>query len=411
MEKSSYPVVTERVLAPIAPKRLFGRAPRRSATEIPEPLSGHYRVYRTRGQYILDGDTLSFDSPTVLEATHVSVVDTTVDTEVAVELPLPSRDGSIFTLRVVFLCTVGDPVEVVRAGGQSAASLLSGYLRSHQRIFEIGLDFAVDELNDVRRKLSAQVRAYATVSPPELHGMTAHLASVEVSTPEELAVFHDQLRATQRSELLDDMKERHQQLREQRGNNHLRQLDADRRERDRAELLRTTEAVGTDPFAALTLAHASGELSAKEFAEKLVAIREQEVAQDLEDLRDRIRHDRQREQRQLEARHESERERWSAERDDHRQQALWDREKLRLESASYAKEIDAKLAVLRELAQRGQLDMVSLRLDKFVNEMLARSEPPALESTAEEQLPAIGAPGEAPVEDEPDDERPAKVEA
>lgn len=458
MNDVSYPVVTERVLAPVAPKKLFGKGPTRRADEVPEPLAGHCLVYRTRGQYTVDTYCLPPDSPTVVEATHVSVVDTTVDTKIAVELPLPSRDASFFTLRVTFLCTVDDPAEVVRAGGQSAESLLAGYLRGHQRIFEIGLDYGVDDLNDVRRKLSAQVRAYSEVNPPDLRGMKTNLASVEVSTPDDVIEFHDQLRAKQRdyvvkteelvnSEHLDDIKEQQQYRREQRSSEHTRRLDADQREHHRTELRRTAEAVGTDPFAALTLAHTTGEVGAKEFAEKISSIREKEIEQDREDLRNRIQYDRQHENRrwaaeredrrketeqralthetelrQLEASKEFERERirakwdakiarqraeWEADEANRVQVGTWAHEEKQIEREAMERKILAKMEVLREFAKHGQLDMLNLKLDEVANDMLA------IESKSDESAPAVTQPEAEPASDdgEPDDDRTTRVEA
>ncbi|PPK70409.1 hypothetical protein V5P93_000710 [Actinokineospora auranticolor] len=491
MDKQTYPVVNERALAPVSPKRLFGKAPRRSSTEVPVPMVGQCLVYRTHGQYTLDTANLPLDSATVVEAAHVSLVDITPDTEVPVEVPLPSKDGSFFTMRVTFLCTVEDPVEVVRAGGSNAAHMLTGYLRGHQRNFEIGLNYAIDHINDVRLKLSAQVRAYATVSPPGLQGMRTSLASVEVRTPDEVVEFQGKMRATQRdhavrteeltnSEMLDDLKERHQQRREQRGGTHLREMDAAQKEHERTELQRTAEAVGMDPFAVLTLAYTSGKIDAKEFADRAAAVREDEIAQDREDMRNRVQYDRQRDtqrwdaeredlkqeleqrrialddqRRELAARNDFDRERersrwdaeredikhqqemqrrreldhaeanreferdlerarWEAERADRLQDAKWDREDRRLARESGFKEVEAKLEVLRELAKHGQLDMLNLRLDKFVNDLLGQRHTPTIESKESAETTAITASDDEPVDDDgefDDEERNTKVEA
>jgi hypothetical protein len=468
MDQQTYPVIDERVLAPITPKKFFSRASRRSDGEIPVPMTGQCLVYRVNGQYTLDSFGLTLDSPTVVEATHVSVVDTADGVEVLAEVSLPSMDGSFFTARVTFLCTVEDPVEVVRSGGLSAANALSGYLRGDQRIFEIGLDFAIDDINEVRRKLSARVRAYVTLSPPDIKGVRTSLASVEVNTPNEVRELNDKLRATQHdyavrteefqnSELLDDLKEKHQQLREERGGRHARDMDAAQKEHQRAEVNRTAEAVGMDPFAVLTLAYTSGKIDEKEFADRAAEIREREIAQDREDVRDRVQYDRQRELRRweaerddlkrevedrrveleaerreliarndfnregernrwqaaredvrhlqevqrrreldrVEADHEFEREReraaWGVESTDRLQKAEWAREDKRLERQAEFKEVEAKLKVLSELAKHGQLDMLNLRLDKFVNDMLGQRHTPSIESEAAEDKPAITA--------------------
>jgi hypothetical protein len=91
-----YPVVDERVLAPVPPKRFFGRGPSgRTPGEVPVPLAGHRLVYRLRGEYVLDTGGLALDSPTVVDASLVSVVDVTTDTKVAVELTIPRGTARI----------------------------------------------------------------------------------------------------------------------------------------------------------------------------------------------------------------------------------------------------------------------------------------------------------------------------
>jgi hypothetical protein len=499
-----YPLVTEHALKPVPPKKFISRKYYgRTSEEVPVPLVGHRLVYLLRGDYVPDTGSLALDSPTVIEATQVSVVDVTTDTEVSVELTVPSRDGSYFTLRVTFLCTVEDPVAVLRTGGHDAKAIFAGYLRGHQRIFEVGLDFGLDAINDVRRKLSAQVRAYVTLSPPEFAGMVAELGSVEVSTPDEVAKFHGALREEQRTHVvktekltnehrLGDMEDSHKRRREVRDSEHAHELDGAQREHARQELRLTADAVASDPVAALSLAFGAGEINAKQFADELKQLREREVAQDREDLQSRIAYDRgqarlqwdaeradraqrvewDREDRQLEREasvraidamrrerddnrqfehdqaranwederadrqldreastreieathrerddnrqfeHDQARANWEAARADRAQQAEWAREDRRLVRENAVREVEGKLELVRELAKRGYTDMLNIRLDKFVNDMLGGQEAPTIATKNETDPPQITATEEPqPAEYVDDDDQNTKVEA
>ncbi|MEV0677177.1 hypothetical protein AB0I60_11715 [Actinosynnema sp. NPDC050436] len=432
MDEQPYPVVAERVLTPLPPKRLFSRTRGRDPEEVPAVRVGHRLVYRAHNQYVLDASDLTLDSPTVVEASHVALVDVTVDAGVVVELVIPSRDASNFTTRVTFLCTVDDPVAVVSTGGHDARAMLAGYLKGHQRIFELGLDFGLEEINDVRRKLNAQIRAYATLNPPEFAGMRATLAGVEVLTPDQVAKLEDALREAKQSHVvktaqlaneqrLGDLEHIHRRTREVQDGEHTRSLDHAQRHYAREELKRSSEAVAANPIAALHLAYSAGELTTRELADELRRVREQEVQQDREDLRAAIEYER-----------EQQRLRWAAERDDASQQrkadlrrevwaredrrhqrevetrhaearrvdgvrrAEWERQDRQLERESAAKEMEAKLEVIRELAKHGHLDTLNLRLDRFVNDMLGDRGTPALDRAETVDRVAIAKPEDEP---------------
>ncbi|MFD0203708.1 MULTISPECIES: hypothetical protein [Saccharothrix] len=468
MEKQPYPVITERVLEPLPPKRLFSRSRGRLREEVPLVLAGHQLVYRTRNQLVLDTTDLPLDSPTVVDASHVSVVDVTADTEVVAELVIPSRDAANFTLRVAFLCTVVDPVAVVGAGGSDAVALLTGYLKGHQRIFQLGLDYDLADINDLRRKLDAQVRAYHTIEPPEFAGLAVTLASVEVMTPEQVAELRARLREAEgthvvkttqlgHSHRLHDLEQIHRQSVEVQDTEHASSLDALRRAHARRELDHTTRAVGSDSVAALYLAHAAGEISTREVADELRRLREREVAQDREDLREAIANERARDQLRWEAeradvRHRQESElrleTWAhedhrfeieatarrrdaerqfgleqsrvkreAERADELRRAEWEREDRHLARAEALQELNAQLDVVKALAASGHLDTANLGpgVHQLVTNLLG-SRTRAVDATASpDEERAIPAPPAQPdtLEDEDlaDDDRSTKVEA
>ncbi|HEX6359671.1 SPFH domain-containing protein [Actinophytocola sp.] len=389
MEKQPYPVVSEHFLAPVPRKSFWARGPHgRTADEIPRPLASQRLVYFTRGDYLLDTSALPLDSSSVMDASRVSVVDITTDTQVVVMLGIPSQDATSFTMRVTFLCTVEDPVAVVRTGGHDAEAMLSGYLKAHSRLFEVGLDYALTEINDVRRKLSSQVRAYVTVVPPEFAGMTATLASVEVLTPDELAKFQESLRDEQQKHTVDferqrnehRLKEQQQHYEHQReadGHRHARVLNAEQQDYERDQLSRTSDVVGGDPIAALVLSHAAGDISARELADELKELRRQEVAQDREDLLTRLEIERERDKAEWEADRldRARRTEWAREDQLDRDKALlrremWEREDRKLERETELKQLEAKLEVIRELGKHGHLDNANLHLDKVVNDLL-----------------------------------------
>lgn len=403
MEKPSYPIVTEHLLAPVPRKRFRTRGSAgRTPDEVPQPLASQRLVYFTRGEYVLDTSSFPLDSSTVIDASRVSVVDVKTDTSVMVLLTIPSQDATSFTMRVTFLCTVEDPVTVVRMGGHDAESMLAGYLRAHHRLFEVGLDYTLSDINQVRRKLSAQVRAYVAVVPPEFAGMTATLASVEVLTPDELTRFQESLRGERQKHTVELERQRHekdrldqklryeqdrrdQELyyereREAVGKRHTRELDAEQRDFEREQLRHTTSAVAADPVAALVLSHAAGEITAKELADELKELREREAAQQREDLLARIEFEREREKADWEAERldQARRLEWDHEKVMSQQKAelrtqVWEREDRRLDREERLKQLEAKLEVVRELGKHGHLDTANLRLDQILNDVLGDS--------------------------------------
>ncbi|MCY1145783.1 hypothetical protein OWR29_47980, partial [Actinoplanes sp. Pm04-4] len=127
----------------------------------------------------------------VVQATHVSLVDMRRDAPVVTRLEIPSRDQSTFEVLVTFTCTVTDPIAVVR-GGVNAEEALLGHLKAHNRIFELGLDYPLAEINEVRRLVSAQVKAYLTIRPPTVPGMSVAIKSVEITSPELIARYEQE---------------------------------------------------------------------------------------------------------------------------------------------------------------------------------------------------------------------------
>jgi hypothetical protein len=184
---TGYPITARRHLEK-ADKTKWFRRPERESTDLLQPDAHHVLVYRIDGNYVLDSDRMNGTDERVVQATHVSLVDMRRDAPVVVRLEIPSQDAASFEVLVTFICTVTDAIAVVR-GGVEAQQALESHLKAHNRIFELGLDYPLAAINEVRRVVSAQVKAYLTIRPPSVPGMTVSVASVEMTSPDVLAGY------------------------------------------------------------------------------------------------------------------------------------------------------------------------------------------------------------------------------
>jgi len=390
-----YPIVDKRSLDRVPNRKLFGPRRTRTTEEIPQGHAHHRLVYRVHGEYVLDNSERPLDSAEVVEASHVSLVDVSRDVEVLVDLDIPSKDADTFTVQATFTCTVIDPIAVVREGVPDATAALRAYLKGHGRLFELGLDYALADINEARRKLNAQVKAFVTVCPPAFLGMTAELASVEVRTPEELARFPQSLREEHWQTETDVTRQRgrqtlrrdeveHEQAIATQVQRHRLDLDADRREYERYQFERHSGAVPADAVSSLVYAHAVGDVTSTELVEQLRQREADRRAEDRADDRQRREWEREDARERREWDREVGRRRWEAYREVRSERALLDRQRLELEhaerlrdrewqreDASHDREdqrrrLNAKLEVVRAVAERGHLDMVNLNLDRLL---------------------------------------------
>ncbi|MEU7140392.1 hypothetical protein ABZ942_13150 [Nocardia sp. NPDC046473] len=396
---NSYPVVEQRPLDPVPPKKFLGPKRSRTADEIPRGVSNHRLVYRTGGEYVLDNYALPLDSETVLDATNVTVVDVSRDAEVLVQLDIPSKDADLFRLHVTFACTVTDPVAVVRGGAQDLQKVLKPYLKGHRRIFELGLDYELAQINQARRKITAQVTAFTTMSPPIYIGLATELASVEVLTPPDVSKF-EQSRREQVNRHSIEFERQHNsyQLRsaaseyEQdiavRSQRHEIDLDARKRDYERYQYSQHSE-VANDPISALKFSYSVGEISAKDFADELLRLekeerndRRTELAQQREWEREDSRGNREWERETARQHWETERldkaEKWRIEQrklehqdSERKRQQILDREDRAFERDDERRKLEAQFEIIRELAQRGHLDSANVNLERVVSTMLA----------------------------------------
>nr|BFE63948.1 hypothetical protein GCM10020063_084740 [Dactylosporangium thailandense] len=426
-----YPIIESRVLTKAEKSRWFSRRSRR-ADEIPRPSAHESLVYRVGNDFILDEDRMSPVDERVVNATNVCVVDTSRDALVTVQFTIPSEDASHFDVFVTFTCTVTDPALVVK-GGVNAVSSLTGHLKAHHRIFELGLDYKLTDVNDVRRMVSAQVRAYLTHVPARVPGLQVRFANVEVSSPKSLIDFESKRRDTDFAHQLDIYELEHLQRKEtqtarhgahlQRGRHSLdleldgdthahgqrksrldleldeeqhastlRQARADtaqelwlvhqRNEAARAEFEANAEMINGDPKRALLAAYAAGQLDAQGLSAGLKALDDSAREATLQEALAKRDETLALQEAGLKA--EGARHSWSAE--DRRQTREFDQRRLdqereeRLEDKREARE-DARLLQERQfemakhLAAQGHFNTSDLGADRIFAKVMDMPEP------------------------------------
>jgi hypothetical protein len=279
---TGYPIIKQAHLREPARRGIRSLArPRRPDGEIP-PIDPHeVLVYRVGGQFIVDDGRRRPDDHHVINATSVSVVNMQTDASVTATFSIDSQDASTFTIHANFVCTVLDPVVVVRTGQSDASEALLAYLKGYQPLFELGLSHRISDLNAVRREASIHIKAYITIKPPELAGISVHLANVQVETPETTAKFEEQLREDARQRelaLREDARQREIALRAHATEAELKAvrqyteklLSAQGQTQDLAQAQELSEAIGDDPAKALVYAQVQGQLSAIDYADRLL---------------------------------------------------------------------------------------------------------------------------------------------
>ncbi|MFK0246995.1 hypothetical protein ACIQUM_20040 [Amycolatopsis azurea] len=376
-----YPVVEQRTLTPVAPRRLFGPKRTRTLEEIPTGSANHRLVYRISGEYVLDNAALPLDSPDVIAASHVSLVDVAQNVEVVVELEIPSKDAGMFTLRVTFVCSVNDAAAVVREGSPDLRSALRGYLKGHHRLFELGLDFSLAEINQARLKLNAQVKAFTTIYPPVFVGVGADLASVELLTPEEVSALHKSLREQENQHTLQNDETKYKHFDEVRSQRHTLGLDANQRDFERYQYEKERETLETGPESALIFALSRGDISAKDFADEVLRRDQEQLEASRVESREKREWDREdsRERRAWEQ--EATRNKWEVEREDQRESRRLHAQRMELKREDerrleeWAREdknrqLEAEVTLIKDLVQRGALDTANLKLEGVVNKYL-----------------------------------------
>jgi hypothetical protein len=249
----SYPIVAQHELDDPDRRGPLGLMKRRKLEDIPKIKPHEVLVWRVGGRYVMDRRELRAHDDAVVRASSVSVVSVRPDTEVEVSFRIDAQDAAEFTVKVTFICSVLDPVVVVRDGQVNAADALIAYLRGYQDLFNLGLEHPIKEINKLRTKMAIQVKSYMTLRPPKIPGMEITSATVQIATPTVLA---DIGKLTTEQEI---------ELRKQ---NHAALLDSNRQSHI-LEQANRMEAVGRNPEAALGLAYADGGMTSPEFVSQI----------------------------------------------------------------------------------------------------------------------------------------------
>lgn len=174
-----YPVITEKSLPPV-PRRLFLSA-RRNAGDLPTVPPGGVYVFKVNGQQRLYGDRhVDLGDDMVVDAVAVSVVQRRASM-ITCELSIPSSSAADdFAIAVTFRCQVLAPEVVAESGLMDLSAVLGNHLAQDRDLKSLGQDHRIDDINEVRRRVDAQITAYCMLVPPTVPGMAIELSSVLV---------------------------------------------------------------------------------------------------------------------------------------------------------------------------------------------------------------------------------------
>ncbi|TDC03254.1 hypothetical protein E1267_26915 [Nonomuraea longispora] len=181
----SYPVISQVPLDPVA-KQGFLSKPRRSISSLPRQLPHQRLVFEYDGTFVLGDRRLRGDEPHVLHGDSVSVVDVSTDHPATIHVPINSSGAHDFMVVVRFRCTVDEPIEVVRAGLTDVGEHLVTYIRAYHKLFELGRGYGLHQVPELWTLVHAQVKAYTTLVPCVLSGMTAEFSGLDVYAPDEI---------------------------------------------------------------------------------------------------------------------------------------------------------------------------------------------------------------------------------
>jgi hypothetical protein len=180
-----YPVLSEKTLPPV-PRRLFLPA-RRSAADLPPVPPGGVYVFKVGGRQQLYGDRhIDLTDDLVVDAVAVSVVQQRASM-VTCSFLIPSISAADdFTISATFRCRVLAPEIVAESGLMDLSAVLYNHLAQDRDLKGLGLNHQIDDINEVRRLVDAQITAYCTLVPPAVRGMSIELSSVLVHPSAEL---------------------------------------------------------------------------------------------------------------------------------------------------------------------------------------------------------------------------------
>jgi hypothetical protein len=178
MMTGNFPVLGEQVLPPLGPARRF-RARWRDPATLPQPGPGTVMVFEVAGRY---GDpyarSVHGGEPHVVDATAVALVDLR-ERVIVVERTVPlARPGDTVTVAASFRCKVTNPAAAAQSGLQDLIGVLTEHLSGDRELGGLGHAVRPDRVADTQPRFEAQVRAYCTVNPPDVPGVSCVLGQV-----------------------------------------------------------------------------------------------------------------------------------------------------------------------------------------------------------------------------------------
>jgi hypothetical protein len=186
--------IEEIPLSPV-PKRFLGLIPaQRAAAEIPPQRPGTVLVFNTGEKWVEARGPIRGTESFVVGAVAVSIVQTRPE-EVNVRIDIPSAGlADKFTILSRFACRVMEPARVAEHGPIDVSGALANFLRKDRKLLTLGVSTEVADLQVLRDRVDARVRAWCDEAPPPIPGLEAELWSVELLTPEALLRHHEQMR-------------------------------------------------------------------------------------------------------------------------------------------------------------------------------------------------------------------------
>jgi hypothetical protein len=388
-----YPIVAQHELGDPERRGPLGLVKRRQLEDIPKIKPHEVLVWRVGSRYVVDRRELRAHDDILVRASSVSVVSVRPDTEVGVSFRIDSQDAAEFVVKVTFICSVLDPVVVVRDGQVNAADALIAYLRGYQDLFNLGLMYPIKEINKVRTEMAVQVKSYMTLRPPKIPGIDVTSATVQIETPPVLAGIR-KLTAAQEIEL---RKQDHEAL-----------LDSNRQTHILEKASRM-ENVSRDPEAALGLAYADGGMTSPELAERIQHREESRLQRERMDamadtsrqheLEDRYEQRRQELEDRYEQRGwelEDRTHRWKYEakqwaREDRKAQLEWEHAQIdagRKDGLEAQRaQLNANLELLKVYAENGHIDAYNADVEDIIRRIHGDRGDPQLPSEDRRELP------------------------
>lgn len=201
-----YPIVQTITMSAPLRRRIFGD--RRSPSDVPLVGPNQVLVLTADGQStVVHAKHFRGTEDEIIEATSVSVVDVSDPRIVSIEITLPSTSpADDFKLTVGFECRVTNAAEVVKRGVVDLSSRLENYLTSYPEVSNIGQDYNIGQLAQVRREVAAILQPLADLDPVSIPGMKIVLKSWRVSASVDHIEFSHSHTVIERETKLDQLR-------------------------------------------------------------------------------------------------------------------------------------------------------------------------------------------------------------